>query len=399
VGTAAAPSAAVPSHAMNNERAPEPTTTEPAGRDARKVRVAVVFGGRSGEHSVSCATAAGVLRAIDRDAYDVVPVGITRDGRWVLAPDDPALLEGGRAEITADGAQVLVPFGDAPAPLVVAEPGQVPHQLGAVDVVLPLLHGPYGEDGTIQGLLEMAGTRYVGSGVLASAAAMDKHYMKIVLAGHLLPVGPYTVITPRLWRTDKAAALDAVASLGLPVFVKPARAGSSLGITRVERPEDLEAAVLEAQRHDPKVVVEGAINGREIECAVLEGHGDDAPRTSVPGEIVLDAPAAGFYDYETKYLDTAPLTMAIPADLPEDVVARVQQLAGQAFEALGCEGLARVDFFYTDHGDVVINEVNTMPGFTPYSMYPALWEASGLPYPDLIDELVSLALERSAGLR
>ena len=366
---------------------------------ARRTRVAVLFGGRSGEHPVSCATAAGVLRAIDRDRYEVVPIGITRAGEWVLAADDPARLEGGRAEIQPADGRLLVPLGERPGPLVVAEPGRVPDELAAVDVVLPLLHGPYGEDGTLQGLLEMAGTRYVGSGVLASAVGMDKHYMKVVLAGHGLPVGPYTVITPRAWRTDPAAALDAVASLGLPVFVKPARAGSSLGITRVERAEDVAAAVEEAQRHDPKVIVEAGIVGREIECAVLQGHGDDAPRTSVPGEIVLDQPAAGFYDYETKYLDTAALTMSAPADLPREVADRVRELAAAAFEALGCEGLARADFFYTDGGEVVINELNTMPGFTPFSMYPLLWEKSGVSYTELIDELISLALERPAGLR
>ncbi|MFD1718220.1 D-alanine--D-alanine ligase family protein [Georgenia deserti] len=379
---------------MSTER-PSPGT-DPA---RRKVRVAVVFGGRSGEHSVSCATAAGVLRAIDRERYDVVPVGITRDGTWVIAPDEPARLEGGRAEVPAESSQLLVPLGDRPGPLVVTEPGQVPHELGAVDVVLPLIHGPYGEDGTLQGLLEMAGTRYVGSGVLASAVGMDKHYMKIVLAGHGLPVGPYTVITPRAWRRDPAAAKDAVASLGFPVFVKPARAGSSLGVIKVDRAEDVEAAVLEAQQHDPKVIVEAAISGREIECAVLQGRGDAPPRTSAPGEIVLDAPESGFYDYETKYLDTAPLTMAIPADLPAEITDRVRDLAAQSFEALACEGLARVDFFYTDRGSVVVNEVNTMPGFTPYSMYPALWEAAGLNYPDLVDELIQLALERPDGLR
>ncbi|WP_448072812.1 D-alanine--D-alanine ligase family protein [Georgenia yuyongxinii] len=377
---------------------PAASASEGEGERTGKVRVAVVFGGRSGEHPVSCATAAGVLRAMDRDRYEVLPIGITRAGEWVLVPDDPAPLEGGRAEISAAHAQVLVPLGEHSNGLVVAEPGQVPRELGRVDVVLPLLHGPFGEDGTLQGLLEMAGARYVGSGVLASAAGMDKHYMKVILAGHGLPVGPYTVITPRLWRTDKARALDAVASLGFPVFVKPARAGSSLGISKVARAEDVEAAVEEARRHDPKVIVEAGIDGREIECAVLGGHGDDAPRTSVPGEIVLDSPAAGFYDYQTKYLDTAPLTMVAPAELPEEVTQRVRALAADAFDALGCEGLARVDFFCSGT-TVIVNEVNTMPGFTPFSMYPLLWERSGLSYPELIDELVSLALERSAGLR
>lgn len=363
------------------------------------MRVAVVFGGRSGEHSVSAATAAGVLRAIDRERYDVVPVGITRTGEWVLVPDDPARLEGGRAEVTLADAEVLVPLGDSHTELVAAAPGGPLADLGQIDVVLPLLHGPYGEDGTVQGLLEMAGRRYVGSGVLASAVGMDKHYMKVVLAGHGLPVGPYTVITPRLWRTDRARALDAVASLGLPVFVKPARAGSSLGITRVDRREDVAAAVEAAQQHDPKVVVEAGIDGREIECAVLGGHGDDAPRVSVPGEILLAETASGFYDYETKYLDTSALTMEAPADLPEEVTERVRGLAADAFDALGCEGLARVDFFYDSRGTVLVNEVNTMPGFTPFSMYPLLWERSGVDYPALIDELLRLALERPAGLR
>ncbi|MHB1063792.1 MAG: D-alanine--D-alanine ligase family protein [Georgenia sp.] len=384
---------------MNVSQNQAPTPPTPTGGDARRVRVAVVFGGRSGEHSVSCATAAGVLRAIDRESYDVVPVGITRTGEWVLVPDDPALLEGGRAEVTLADAEVLVPLGDSHTELVTGAAGRPLTDVGPIDVVLPLLHGPYGEDGTVQGLFEMAGRRYVGSGVLASAVGMDKHYMKVVLAGHGLPVGPYTVISPRLWRTDRARALDAVASLGLPVFVKPARAGSSLGISRVDRDEDVAAAVEAAQRHDPKVIVEAGIEGREIECAVLGGHGDDAPRVSVPGEILLTPTASGFYDYETKYVDTAALTMAAPADLPTEITDRVRGLAADAFDALGCEGLARVDFFYDPLGAVVVNEVNTMPGFTPFSMYPLLWERSGVDYPALIDELIRLALERPAGLR
>ena len=262
---------------------------EPMSTDLpRKPRVAVVFGGRSSEHAVSCASAASVLRAIDRDAYDVVPIGIARDGRWVLAPDDPAALElapGHIPEVDGSGPGVIVPLSTVDRELRTLDPGAVPEVLGEVDVVFPVLHGPWGEDGTIQGMLDLADVRYVGSGVLASAAGMDKHYMKVVFAGHGLPVGPYAVITDRAWRADPAAALDAASSMGFPVFVKPARAGSSMGITRVTGPEGLAAAIETAREHDPKVLVEAAIFGREIECAVLEGRGVQPPRTSQVGEI------------------------------------------------------------------------------------------------------------------
>lgn len=374
-------------------------TPRPGHTPPHRPRVAVVFGGRSGEHGISCATAAGVLTAMDRERYDVVPIGIARTGEWVLLPDDPTRLAGGQVEITAaDGAQVLVPMGDGTDnELLLVEPGQALSALGGVDVVLPLLHGPFGEDGTLQGMLEMAGVRYAGSGVLASAVGMDKHYMKVVLAAAGLPVGPYVVITPRQWRTDKAAALDAVNALRFPVFVKPARAGSSLGITRVERPGDVEAAVRAAQEHDPKVIVEAGLPGREIECAVLGGRGDDAPRTAELGEIVV--PDGDFYDYESKYFATDDVTLSCPADLPAADAARIRELAARAFEALDCEGLARVDFFYDGSAGIVVNEVNTMPGFTPHSMYPLMWQRSGLGYPELVDELLSLALERGTGLR
>ncbi|WP_245990728.1 D-alanine--D-alanine ligase family protein [Bogoriella caseilytica] len=381
---------------MSITSSPEPGPD--AAADRGKTRIALVFGGRSGEHSVSCATAAAVLQAIDRDRYEVVPIGITRDGHWVLTADDPALLEGGRAEVTAaEPARVLMPLGSTSAPLVLAEPGQVPRELAAVDVVLPLLHGPFGEDGTIQGLLELAEVRYVGSGVLASAAGMDKHYMKIVLAAHGLPIGPHTVITPRMWQVEKESSMASAAALGWPVFVKPARAGSSLGVSRASNLEELEAAIEAARAHDPKVVVEAAQVGREIEIGVLQGRGDEPPRTTVPGEIVLESPAAGFYDYNTKYLEEVE-TMAIPAELPPVVAGRLRDLAIESFTALGCEGPARVDFFVNGE-DVAVNEVNTMPGFTPRSMYPALWQASGLSYPALLDELIALAAERPTGLR
>ncbi|HET6665708.1 MAG TPA: D-alanine--D-alanine ligase family protein, partial [Intrasporangium sp.] len=250
----------------------------------------------------------------------------------------------------------------------------------------------------LQGFLELSDIRYVGSGVFASAAGMDKHYMKVVFAGHGLPIGPYAVITDRAWRADRAAALDACAGLGYPLFVKPARAGSSMGISKVEDPADLEAAIESARAHDPKVVVEAAIEGREIECAVLEGHGLDGPRTSQVGEVAVHANHA-FYDYEAKYLAEADVDLTCPADVPAHVSDEVRRLAAAAFEALGCEGLARVDCFYTDDGRVLVNEINTMPGFTPHSMYPRMWAASGLTYTELIDELISLALERRTGLR
>jgi D-alanine-D-alanine ligase len=365
-------------------------------------RVAVIFGGRSSEHAISCVTAAGVLRAIDRERYEVVPVGVTTSGKWVLAADDP-----GRWELTGgvlpevkdgDGPGVIAPLEVGDDALRVLEPGQVPRELGTVDVVFPLLHGPFGEDGTLQGLLELADVRYVGSGVLASAAGMDKHVMKVLLADAGLPVGPHVVVFPRDWTRKREAVVDDVEELGYPVFVKPARAGSSVGITKVHRPEDLEAAVEKARRHDPKVVIEAMVAGREIECGVLESPDGGAPAISLPGEIEV-AGEHEFYDFEAKYLDEAGVRLTAPADLPEAVTARVRELSARAFEAMGCEGLARVDFFVLDDGSVIVNEINTMPGFTPVSMYPKVWAATGLAYPDLVDRLLQLALGRPTGLR
>ncbi len=367
----------------------------------RKIRVAVVFGGRSSEHPVSCATAASVLAALDRDRYDVVPIGIARDGRWVLAPDDPEplrLAPGHIPEVDGSGPGVLVPPGGADRGLVALEPGSPPRELGEVDIVFPLLHGPFGEDGTIQGLLDLADVRYVGSGVTASAMMMDKQYMKLVFAAAGLPVGAYVVITDRQWRRDEAAALAGVEVLGWPVFVKPARAGSSMGISKVTRREDLAPAIEAAREHDPKVVVEAALFGREIECGVLEGHGTQPPRTSELGECVV-VRNHDFYDFEAKYLADDDIRLECPAQLPEDVAGRIRSMAARAFVAAGCEGLARVDFFWTTGGEIVINEVNTMPGFTPTSMYPRMWAASGLAYAELIDDLITLARERRLGLR
>jgi D-alanine-D-alanine ligase len=363
--------------------------------------VAIVFGGRSPEHAVSCSTAASVLAAIDRDKYDVVPIGIARDGRWVLVADDPEplrLAPGHVPEVDGGGGSVLVPLGSAQRSLTVLEPGRPPRELGEVDVVFPLLHGPFGEDGTIQGLLELADVRYVGSGVTASAVMMDKAFMKLVFASAGLPIVDHVVVTDRQWRCDREAVEKAVAALGFPVFVKPARSGSSIGISRVSSDDELAAAVTAAQAHDPKVVVEAGVHGREIECAVLGGRDGGPPRPSRVGEAVVVEESHAFYDFEAKYL-ADDVALVCPADVPERVADEMTALAVRAFEAAGCEGLARVDFFYTDDGRVILNEINTMPGFTPSSMYPYAWQHSGLSYPELIDELVTLALQRPLGLR
>jgi D-alanine-D-alanine ligase len=376
------------------------------GRDAvatRKPRIAVVFGGRSNEHAISCVTAGSVLQAIDPRRYDVVPVGITRDGRWVLESGDPARLAITSAdslpEVDAARATVALRGEQDGSVLVLDEPSTVSRTLGEVDAVFPLLHGPWGEDGTIQGLLEMAGVRYVGAGVLASAVGMDKHFMKVVLQAHGLPVLPYAVLTARSWRRDRPACVETVDSLGYPVFVKPARGGSSIGISKVTSRDGLEAAVREAQLHDPKVLVEvSAEGGREVECGVLQGFGDNPPDTSVVAEIRVDA-GHDFYDFAAKYLPEEHTVLTVPADLPTTVVARVQQLSVLAFEVLSVEGLARVDFFVLPDERVVINEINTMPGFTPSSMFPRMWAETGLDYPALVDRLIQLALQRDTGLR
>ncbi|MDL4818807.1 D-alanine--D-alanine ligase family protein [Actinomadura opuntiae] len=372
--------------------------------EVSKTRVAVVFGGRSSEHAISCVTAGAVMAAIDRDRYDVLPIGIARDGRWVLAPEDQRLaIEDGRLpEVSGAGSALALPFDPDDRGLMVVEPGKVPATLGEVDVVLPLLHGPYGEDGTIQGLLDLAGVRYVGAGVLASAVGMDKGFMKLVWQARGLPVGPYVLIGDREWRRERKRKLDEVKEqLGLvagrAVFVKPARAGSSMGITRVAAEADLEAAVEMAREHDPKVIVEAAIEGREIECGVLQGLDDGPPEASLPAEV-LTASGHDFYDFETKYLD-AGTRMVIPPDLPAEAIDEVRTVAAQAFEALDCEGLARVDFFHTPDGRWILNEINTMPGFTPASAFPQMWAATGLDYPSLVDRLIQTALRRPIGLR
>ncbi|MGA7203590.1 MAG: D-alanine--D-alanine ligase family protein [Specibacter sp.] len=377
----------------------ESTTTAVPGR----IRVAILFGGRSSEHAVSCVTAAGVLGAIDRTKYDVVPIGIAKNGQWVLAGDELAgwSLKGGTLpEVVAGERTVSLTQLGGNNQLVVSEPAAVPEELGSVDVVFPLLHGPWGEDGTIQGLLELSDTRYVGAGVLASAIGMDKHFMKVVFEVAGLTVGPYVAVTDREWTVNPERVRERVAALGFPVFVKPARAGSSMGISKVDSLSGLDAAIAEAREHDLKLVIEAGIVGREIEIAVLEGRGSDSPRVSLPGEIAMvDGEHHAFYDFAAKYVEGGAVNLSCPAKMPEADIARVQALAALAFDAVGAEGLSRVDFFYTAEGELVINEINTMPGFTPSSMYPQMWAASGLSYPELIDELLQLALTRKVGLR
>ena len=367
-----------------------------------KPRVAVVFGGRSSEHAISCVTAGSVLEAIDRDAYEVVPIGIATDGRWVLESGDPERLriEGPDRlpSVDAEGAPVALERVEAGTDLVVSEPSQPPRTLGEVDVVFPLLHGPFGEDGTIQGMLEMAGVRYVGAGVLASAVSMDKAYMKVVLSAAGLPVMPSFGSHARDWARDPAAVRARAEELGYPLFVKPARGGSSIGIAKAHDADELDKAIEGALVHDPKVLVEVAAEGaREVECGVLQSP-DGTPETSVPAEIRVTGDHE-FYDFEAKYLPEEATELDVPADLPEEISTELRSLAVRAFEAVGCEGLARVDFFVMPDGSLVVNELNTMPGFTPLSMFPRMWAATGVDYATLVDRLIRLALARDTGLR
>lgn len=358
-----------------------------------KINVAVVFGGRSSEHAISCVSAGNVLAAIDRSRYDVTPIGITTSGQWLLQ-------NGGERLAITDGALPSVGSGDELT--VTSVPGAAfvrsdRSTLAAVDVVFPVLHGPWGEDGTIQGMLELASIPYVGSGVYASSASMDKVHMKAAFRAAGIEVGPYETVTDRQWRDDADGVLARLSAMTFPVFVKPARAGSSVGITKVREASELRAAVEFAREHDPKVIVEQSIEGiREVECAVLV-HPDGVPRASVLGEIRVH-PDHDFYDFEAKYLDDG-ADLIVPAEIAPELTERVRALAVQAFEALDCEGLARVDFFVRDDGLVLVNEVNTMPGFTPISMFPRLWAASGVDYPTLIDLLIRDAIRRGTGLR
>lgn len=387
---------------MSSENLPQSPASTAGGP---KPRVAVVFGGRSSEHGVSVVTAGAVLRAIDRSKYDVLPIGITREGRWALTADDPERMAITDRQVpdVADLAEspeggVVLPVDPGSREVVYNEPGSVPKALGEVDVVFPVLHGPYGEDGTIQGLLDLSGTPYVGCGVLSSAVGQDKEYMKRIFTSFGLKVGPYLVVRPREWERDQEGArrrvADFVGDHGWPLFIKPARAGSSIGITKVDSFDGLDEAIETAREHDPKVIIEAGIVGREIECGVLEF--EDGPRASVPAEIP-PADSHAFYDFEAKYIDSA--AGIVPAPLSEEQTAEVRRLAVDAFEAMSCEGIVRADFFLDEDGEFVINEVNTLPGFTPISMYPRMWQESGVSYPELVDRLIQAALRRSTGLR
>ena len=371
--------------------------------NAQKTTVALLCGGRSSEHPISLITAVGVLGAIDSSVYDVVTIGITKDGRWYLTnlEELSTLLDAApaHAEFTGGSHQVFLPLGagDSRVHLVDAD-GNLEYG-PALDVVFPLIHGPFGEDGTIQGLLELAELPYVGCGVTASAVGMDKHFMKVAFESAGLEVGPYEVVTDRQWNHEREESLKRITALGYPMFVKPTRAGSSFGITKVDKFEELVPAIEEARRHDAKIIVEAGIVGREIECGVLDGHHGDMPRASYPGEIEVVDENHGFYDFDAKYISKSSAVTRCPADLPKDMQERLRALAVKAFLALDGEGLSRADFFYTPDGRLVINEVNTMPGFTPISMYKTMWENTGISYTELIDELLTLALERPLGLR
>jgi D-alanine-D-alanine ligase len=344
-----------------------------------RTRLAILYGGRSAEHQVSVVSARSVMEALDPDRFEVVPIAITRAGAWLLPDRSPLELtasDGALPEVEAAGTELAV------------RPEQ---GVGGVDVVFPILHGPFGEDGTVQGLFELADLPYVGSGVLASALAMDKAMAKVVLAQAGLPQAPYLVVPERDWRADPdRVAAEVGGRLAYPVFTKPARLGSSIGISKVKTPDGLAAGLADAFAHDTKALVEQGVVARELECGVL---GNDAPEASVVGEVV---PGHEFYDFEAKYLDES-LKLEIPAPVPGAVRDRVRELSLRAFQALDCEGFARVDFFYEEAtGRVLLNEVNTIPGFTPKSMFPMLWAASGLCYPDLVARLVDLAVERHA---
>ena len=376
---------------------PRPSAIEPAGADpgsaSRRPVVAVLFGGRSSEHSISCATASGVLAAIDRDRYDVLPIGITRDGAFTLQPDDAsrfALVDGGLPSVEDNGTRVLWPASAVSRELQVVQDGAT-RSLGDIDVAFPILHGRFGEDGTVQGMLELLGIPYVGAGVLASAVAMDKHVAKTVLDAAGIEVAPWVTVTTETWAADRELWHRRIRSLGLPVFVKPARAGSSVGVSKVSTSseEELDAALAVAFAEDSRVLVERAVVGREVECGVLSGVDGGPARVSVAGEIVVGD--RDFYDFEAKYVKPEGVELVCPAPMRESELAEMQRVAARAFEAVGATGLARVDFFFTGT-DFVVNEVNTMPGFTPLSMFPMCWLASGMTYSELVDDLIRSGL-------
>ncbi len=358
-----------------------------------KLVVAVLFGGRSSEHSISCVTARGVLGSMDRDRYDVIPIGITREGAFTLVTsdvDDYRLEANALPEVEDNGTRIQWPQSTPSRELFVVE-GDAKRSLGVVDIVFPIVHGPYGEDGTLQGMLDMCGLPYVGSGVLASSLGMDKHFTKTIVERSGIAVAPWRTIARDEWHAKPKAVRAVLEQMALPVFVKPSRAGSSVGVSKVSHWDELSRALDVAFAEDDRALVEETIVGREVECAVLQARTGTPTRASVAGEIVITG--REFYDFEAKYLDAPGIELLCPAPLSGPQLAELQALSIRAFEAIGAAGLARVDFFLTEHG-FVFNEINTMPGFTPISMFPRCWQESGLSYRDLIDELISVALDR-----
>ena len=394
-----------------------------------KKRVVVLYGGRADEHSISCISTAGVLGAMDTERFEPIPVGITKDGKWIINGEDPRgwNLDGGElptVKITPESRPVMLDPSRGQDGFFIGEPSHINSadsgfgtsfvsmsdpemhhvltSLGHVDAVLPVLHGPYGEDGTVQGLLEMMGVPYVGCGVFASAACMDKHYTKVVLDAAGIPTAPGVTVDARNFTAADVLAEIEDAGLTYPLFVKPSRAGSSFGVTKVEKADDREtqqdrlaAAIATAGEHDWKVLVEQGIDGREIECAVLCPKAGDEPEASWPGEIVLDHQNDDqFYDFDSKYMDASASHVEVPANLPVSVLEDVRDVARRAFKAVDGAGLSRVDTFVTPDGTVMVNEINTMPGFTPISMYPKAWDATGVSYTELITRLIEGVLRQ-----
>jgi D-alanine-D-alanine ligase len=362
-----------------------------------KTRVIILFGGRSAEHEVSLLSARNVFLALDRERFEPMLVGIDKQGHWRIEPDktlidatgDPRMLK-----LVAAGQELAVPVHPENTDIAHSDGSRPP--LGSDDVVFPVLHGTYGEDGTVQGLLELADIAYVGPGHLGSAIGMDKDVTKRLLAQVGIPVVPWRMVTAHAMKRDPARCLALASELGFPAFVKPANAGSSVGVSKVKSATELEPALRAALTFDTKVLVEAAVNAREIECAVL---GNDEPIASIPAEIVVHH-KDGFYSYSAKYIDADGADAKIPADLPPETIARVRDLAVETFRALELAGMARVDFFLDkDRGDFYVNEVNTIPGFTAISMYPKMWEASGVPIKELVSRLIDLAIERRAARR
>ena len=352
-----------------------------------KIKIAVLFGGRSPEHSISCISANSILSALDRNKYEVTPIGITMKNEWVVFKDKSPFLDLVKADLPEVKAEGISQNKSLSSGLI------TPPELLTTDVVFPILHGPNGEDGTIQGLFELLNLKYVGSGVLSSSVCMDKTVTKALLSQGNLPIGDYLTISNHDWLANKSRITSAIEKMSFPLFIKPARSGSSLGISKVKDFSIVEAAIEKAREFDKKVIVEASIeNSREIECGVLGGYNNFPVRASLPAEIIVKSEHE-FYDFEAKYIDDS-VDLVVPANLSEALLTQVQDLSIKVFDLLNCAGLARIDFFITKNNEVIINEVNTMPGFTSISMFPRMWKSSGVNYADLVDYLVEEALNR-----